>query len=270
MSRAKVFVASVSLWTLAACVPEKNVESAINTTDTLVATERAARTSTTIVAASSTATDTGVKSVSGAVPRVPADQKVGMRLVDTVETDHYYASRVEVTFAGRVDTIPGVLTFDMPVVASDRALHGPNIDMEEHYVGIYSYDPRTRVLSNMPLPDDASGWASEVKLSPDASHIAYVGGDSTGDRGIVRSWPAAAVVFTTMSAPQAPSDYSYNQVWWVSSDSVEFAWHIDLGRETKPAVPRFPFIAIYASLTARRFKADTLEKPPNFQAAAQR
>jgi hypothetical protein len=261
----------MSLWTLAACVAEKNVASALKATDTLVATEASARTSTTIVAASSTATDSGVKSVSGAEPRVSADQKVGMRLVDRIETDHYYASKVEVTFAGRVDTIPGVLTFDMPVVASDRVLHGPNINMDEHYVGIYFYDPRTRALSNIPLPNDASGWDSEVKLSPDASHIAYVGGgDSTGDRGIVRSWPAAAVVFTTMSAPQAPSDHSYNQVFWVNSDSVEFAWHTDLGRETKPTVPRFPFIAIYASLAARRFKADTLEKPPNFQAAAQR
>ena len=142
--------------------------------------------------------------------------------------------------------------------------------MDGVYAGIYSYNARSRALSRTPLPPDAARWDSEIKLSPDASHIAYIGGDSTGSQGIVRSWPAAAVVLTTMEAPQAPSDYSYNQVWWVNRDSVEFSWHTDLGRETKPTVPRFPFIAIYTSLPAKRFAVDTLEKQPNFRAEAER
>ena len=56
----------------------------------------------------------------------------------------------------------------------------------------------------------------------------------------------------------------------MNRDSVEFSWHTDLGRETKPTVPRFPFIAIYTSLPAKRFAVDTLEKQPNFRAEAER
>jgi hypothetical protein len=139
--------------------------------------------------------------------------------------------------------------------------------MAGEYEGIYSYDPRARTLSRTPLPPDAAGWSSEVKLSPDAAYIAYIAGDSTGWRGIVRSWPTTAVVFTTPSAPQAPSDYSFNQVWWVNRDSVEFSWHTDLGPQTKPSDPRFPFIAIYASLSGKRVRVDTLKEQPNFRAA---
>jgi hypothetical protein len=265
-SSGRLFAASVTACALVACIAEKKVASAIDATDTALAKPAAASTATTSPAATATiTTDTAAKPASAATV-ISNGQKIGLRLVDTTETENYYAYKVEVTFAGRVDTIPGVLTFYMPVVTSDGVLHGPIFTMDEHYAGIYSYGPRTRVLSDMPLPRDASGWDSEVKLSPDASHIAYIAdwGDSTGSRGIVRSWPAAAVVLTTMRAPQAPSDYSFNQVWWVSPDSVEFSWHTDVGPETKPPNPRFPFIAIFASLSGRRFTVDTLKDQPIF------
>jgi hypothetical protein len=66
------------------------------------------------------------------------------------------------------------------------------------------------------------------------------------------------------------SHHSYDQVWWVNLDSVEFSWHTDLGRDTKPSDPRFPFIAIYTSLPARRFTVDTLKEQPNFRTAGKR
>ena len=263
--RARLFVALTIVSALAACLTEKKVAPAIQTADTAVS-----------LVSDSTSGPAQIPAQNALqVPaqrpgQIPADSTVGIRLVDTTETEEYYAYKVEVTLAGRVDTIPGVLTFDIPVATSDGVLHGPLYTMDGNYAGIYSYDPRTRALSTIPLPRDAAGWASEVKLSPDASHIAYVGQDSTGSQGIVRTWPAAAVVLVTMKAPQAPSDHSYNQVWWVNLDSVEFSWHTDLGRETKPSDPRFPFIAIYTSLPARRFTVDTLKEQPNFRTAAKR
>jgi hypothetical protein len=51
---------------------------------------------------------------------------------------------------------------------------------------------------------------------------------------------------------------------------VEFSRHTDLGRDTKPSDPRFPFIAIYTSLPARRFTVDTLKEQPNFRTAGKR
>lgn len=263
-----MFVALMTVWTAAACIAEKKVASATSATDTAHTTATSTATASTTTTSTVT-TDTTGKPASDAT-LIATDQGIGLRLVDRTETEEYYAYKVEVTLAGRVDTIPGVLTFDIPVVTPDSVLHGPLYTMDENYAGIYSYDPRTRTLSKIPLPRDAAGWASEVKLSPDASHIAYIAGDSTGWQGIVRSWPAAAVVLATMKAPQAPSDHSYNQVWWVNRDSIEFSWHTDLGRETKATVPRFPFIAIYTSLAAKRFTVDTLEKPPNFRTPGER
>jgi len=236
----RVAPAFISVCTFAACVAEKKVASVTNVTDT------------------------ATKTVSGAA-QVPADQGLRLRLVDTTETEEYPAYKVEVMLAGKVDTIPGVLTFDIPVVTADGLLHGPIYAMNGQYDGIYTYNPRTRALSRTPLPVDAAGWASEVHLSPDAAHIAYIGGDSTGSQGIVRSWPATVVVLRTMNALQAPSDFSFNQVWWVNPDSVEFSWHTDVGRETKPPSPRFPFIEIYASLSASRFTVDTLNEQPIFR-----
>jgi hypothetical protein len=258
-----LFVALTIVGALAACLTEKKVAPAIQAADTAV---RVVSDSASGPARSPPQNPLQIPAQSPG--QIAGDSALGLRLVDATETEEYYAYKVEVTLAGSVDTIPGVLTFDLPVATSDGVVHGPVYTMDGDYAGIYSYNPRTRTVSTIPLPRDAAGWASEVKLSPDASHIAYIAGDSTGWQGIVRSWPAAAVVLTTMKAPQAPSDHSYNQVWWVNLDSVEFSWHTDLGRETKPTDPRFPFIAIYASLPAKRFTIDTLQTQPNFRTAS--
>lgn len=197
--------------------------------------------------------------------RVVGSQELGLRLVDTTETEQYPALKVEVTLAGRVDTIPGVLTFDLPGRSPDGVLHGPQYTLDGEYAGIYSYDPRNRAVSRTALPADAARWDSEVKLSPDATHLAYIGSDSTGSQGVVRTWPGAAVVLKTISAPQPGGDYSFNQVWWVNRDSVEFSWRFDLGPGYDP---RFRFIAVYISLPAKRFSVDTLMEQRNLRAAA--
>jgi hypothetical protein len=257
-----VALATVSI--LAACTSEKKLASTIQPTVTAakaVSSEIAVRDSTPTVAAP---IDTATKTNSDSAT-IRADQRMSVRLVDTTETEQYPALKVEVKLAGRVDTIPGVLTFDTPVITSDGALHGPNYTMDGVYSGIYSYDPRARDLSQIRLPADAARWDSEVKLSPDASHIAYIGGDSAGARGIVRSWPAAAIVLETMQAPTPPSDFSSDQVWWVNPDSVEFSWRADLGPKTTPPAPRFVFLAVYASLPAKRFTVDTLERQPRLR-----
>ena len=258
------FVAVVTVSILAACTSEKKPASAIQTTDTAakaVSSEIAATDSTPTVAA---AIDTATKIISDSAT-IRADQGMGVRLVDTTETEEYPAMKVEVKLAGRVDTIPGVLTLDTPVITPDGALQGPNYTKDGEYSGVYSYDPRTRALSQIRLPADAARWDSEVKLSPDASHIAYIGGDSAGARGIVRSWPAAAIVLKTMQAPTPASDFSFDQVWWVNPDSVEFSWRVDLGPKTQPPAPRFVFLAVYASLPAKRFTVDTLQGQPRFR-----
>ncbi len=270
-ARRLLFVASLSIGTASACISEKKVGAAISATDTTPSDTAATRAATRSIRATRAEIDTPPNYVVDTV-LIPTNQAIRIRLVDMTETEEFFAYKVEVRLAGRVDTIPGVLTFDLPVIAPDGLLRGPAYARDAHYAGLYAYDPGTRALSNIPLPSDAEGWASEVKLSPDGSHIAYIGGfgDSTGSQGIVRTWPEAKVVLMTMKAPQAPSDQSFDQVWWVNRDSVEFSWHTDLGPATKPSDPRFPFIAIYTSLRAKRFTVDTLTEQPNFRTAGRR
>jgi hypothetical protein len=264
----------VSISQLVACLSEKKLASTIETTGTtaktvgseiLASDSTPTATAAPVTAATVTAaTDTATKVVSDSA-QTPADNGVTVRLVDTTETEQYLALKVEVKFAGRLDTIPGVLTFDTPVITADGLLHGPNYARDGVYAGIYSYDPRRRALSQIRLPADAARWDSEVKLSPDASHIAYIGGDSAGARGIVRSWPTAAIVLKTRQAPTPASDYSFNQVWWASRDSVEFSWRVDLGPKKKPPEHRFAFVVVYAPLAARQFAVDTLFEQPRLR-----
>ena len=217
------------------------------------------------------ATSTPAAGDHGAVFGLPVDsqgtprESIGVRLVDTTETEEYSAYKIEVTLGGKIDTIPGVLTFDMPVITADGVLHGPIYTMDGEYRGIYSYEPRTRAISETPLPSDAARWDSEVKLSPDAAHIAYMGGDPTGEHGIIRTWPAAAVVLTTPSATGVPGDFSYNQVRWASRDSVAFSWRANVSPKTDGSELKIRFMRVYTSLSTRRFAVDTLQEQPNLR-----
>ena len=191
-----------------------------------------------------------------------AEAPIDVRLVDRTQTDEYDAYKVEVKIGGKIDTIPGVLTFDMPVTTADGVLHGPIYTMDGEYRGIYSYEPRTRAISEIALPPDAARWDSEVKLSPDGAHIAYMGGDSTGEHGIIRTWPAVAIVLKTPSASGVPGDYSFNQVRWATRDSVAFSWRANVSPKIDGSELKIGFVRVYTSLSTRRFAVDTLQKQP--------
>lgn len=190
-------------------------------------------------------------------------ESVSVRLVDTTATEEYSALKVEVRTPGRIDTIVGVLTFDRPVITADGLLHGPTYTMDGDYRGIYTYNTRSRQVSHAPLPDDAMRWDSEVKLSPDGTHIAYLGSDSAGSRGIVRTWPAGIIVLSTKSAPPPASDFSFNAVRWENPDSVKFSWRIarysaiNEGRYEGTA-----FVLTGGSLTKGPSVLDTLDHQP--------
>lgn len=210
----------------------------------------------------SSSTENATPNAVVSVRAYPPDS-VSASLVDTTETEQYRAFKVEVTSPRGVDTIPDVLTFDPPVVTPDGLLHGPTYTTGGDYRSIYSYNPRTRELSHEPLPEDARRWDSEVKLSSDATHIAYVGYDSTGSLGIVRSWPAAKIVLTTKSAPQPGGDYSFNAVWWETADSVEFSWRIDLHKTINDGrLEATAFVLTGGSLSKGPSPLDTLEQQP--------
>lgn len=190
-------------------------------------------------------------------------ESVSVSLVDSTETEQYSALKVEVASPGRIDTVPDVLTFDRPVITPDGLLRGPTYTMGGDYRSIYSYNTRSREVSHEPLPEDAKRWDSEVKLSPDATHIAYIAYDSAGSRGIVRTWPAGKIVITTKSAPQPAGDYSFNGVWWENPDSVEFSWRIDLHKTINERRDEATaFVLTGASLSKGASPLDTLAQQP--------
>lgn len=190
---------------------------------------------------------------------------VSVRLVDSTQTEQYIAVKVEVTSPGRVDTIPGVLTFDLPSRTIDGVLHGPIYTFEGEYDGIYSYHPITRAFTRRALPDEVK-WDSEVKLSPDAKHVAYIAGGPGGGRGKVLTWPGGEPVLETIAAPSPAGDFSFSQVAWATPDSVQFSWDVDFGNTAREN-GQFAFIAVYGSLRAKRQKTDTLREQPDFRRA---
>lgn len=193
----------------------------------------------------------------GGAPTPWPRESVSVSLVDTTETEEYRALKVEVTSPGGIDTIPDVLTFDRPVITRDGLLHGPTYTMDGDYRSIYTYNTRSRQVSHAPLPEDAMRWDSEVKLSPDGTHIAYIGSDSAGSRGIVRTWPTGSIVLGTKSAPQPGSDYSFNGVRWENPDSVEFSWRIVVRNYESMA-----FVRTGGSLSKGPSPLDTLDHQP--------
>ena len=155
------------------------------------------------------------------------------RLVDSVEFSNEligtdYLRRVEVRTLDGVDTLPGVLTIQPPIVA-DSAVYGLSY-VENRVSGAFRYSPSTGV-ENLPLPDDLFPF-STPRLSPDARHLAYLAMDSAGlGYATVVSWPSLAVVYRGPGVRLLETDAGVDQITWLDAGRfrIELALTVQTG-----------------------------------------
>jgi hypothetical protein len=205
--------------------------------------------------ASATAIDTSPK------PSVTASL-IDPTEVET-EVDSHTEARVEVTTPVRTDTIPGIVAETPPGVTPDGVVYGITVTHDGDLGKAFSYDSKTRELSFMPLPGDVRKWDSKFTISPDGRHVAYLGGDSAGSAGFVRTWPAMTLVARTPSAPAWASDYNLDQVRWTSANQFELFFRFPAGVDsTNHMIARF--IVARGDVRTRRIVVDTSATIPQW------
>ena len=122
----------------------------------------------------------------------------GVALVDSVPVEDGPSfgvlRRVEVLLGARHDTVPGVLTFDLPGVLADTAVVGFAYD-QDSVTGVFVYAPERRQVTRRavapPLADFDPTYAAPT-FAPDGRSFLYIAGDSDQDsvRPTLRTWPA--------------------------------------------------------------------------------
>lgn len=154
------------------------------------------------------------------------------RLVDSVEFSNEligtdYLHRVEVRTYEGVDTLPGLLTVQPPIV-TDSAVHG--LSYEQNRVsGAFRYSPPSE-LEIRQLPNDLFPY-SAPRLSPDARHLAYLAMDSAGlGYATVVSWPSRAVVYRGPGVRLLETDAGVDQIAWL--DTARFRIELALTVQT--------------------------------------
>ncbi len=201
-----------------------------------------------------------------------ARARTAVRLVDSARTgdelgmDDVVSYRVEVAAAGRRDTLAGVRVQRAPVSAPDGAVHGVAVGPEGQAAGTFRYDPANRRLTRTPAPADASPFFSELTLSPDARHIAYVAQESglvVRLWGVVRAWPDGRVVARAEPAPGYPSDVNYSRVRWTGPDTYEVVYRVDERPGRDPALAAGPWIRMRGSTRGGAPAVDTLAAEPS-------
>lgn len=186
-----------------------------------------------------------------------------VQLVDSVawenEADGGTLRRVEVRDGARVDTVPGVLTTDLPVRVGGSRLLG--FAYQEGGISeAFEYDLGTRIVKRDSLPGDLNPFFSAPAFSPDGRHLAYVviPGDETG-YAVVRTWHGRELVWRSAAVRVPATDAAGGtQVRWLSPDTAEVI--IETGYSTDEA-----WYHVVGSVSRRAVvSADTLRERPRW------
>lgn len=183
-----------------------------------------------------------------------------VQLVDSVawenEMDSGALHRVEVRTGTRVDTIPGVLTAELPLVLGGSRVLGFGY-REGDVVDAFEYDARRRRVAHRELPGDLNAFSTPV-FSPDGLHVAYLvaPGDGTGF-AIARTWPGKAEVWRgNPIAIPATDACCVSRVRWLSPDEAEVYIESDPGDEPV-------WLRVRGSIRQKSVVAtDTMPAPP--------
>ena len=101
--------------------------------------------------------------------------------------------RVIVATSDGTDTVPGVLTAQLPVRSGDTSVVGFRYE-QDRVLGTFRYTPASRTVRTDSLPGDLLTY-STPRFAPSGRRLAYIGRDSAGrGYGVVVAWPARRVL----------------------------------------------------------------------------
>ncbi len=162
-----------------------------------------------------------------------AVQAVIVALGDSVPYENDMTSgvlhRVVVRVGPRTDTIPGVLTAQLPVAVGDAVVYGLRSE-DERVLGPFAYDVRARRLRVLPTPPD---WVPHAapQLAPDGRHVAYLAQAPSGaGHAAVARLADGHVVLRGPAATMRETDAGVDVVGW--TDAQRFEVRIDLSAAT--------------------------------------
>ncbi|HEV7837056.1 MAG TPA: hypothetical protein VGO75_03245 [Gemmatimonadaceae bacterium] len=187
-------------------------------------------------------------------------------LIDSKEVEDMAGSShteagVEVWIGMKADTIPNLIVAKAPGVTRDGVVYGVGITSDGLLGKAYQYDAKTRQLSFVPLPKDVNEWNSDITVSPDGQHVAYIGNDSAGIFGIVRDWPSMTLVARTPPVKPYPSDYYTDQAHWIDTARFEFFIRTPGGADsTNHMISKF--VVARGDVRTRSMTVDTLAARP--------
>jgi hypothetical protein len=196
---------------------------------------------------------------------VVEESSVTAGLIDSKEVEEMTSShteaRVEVWTGQKADTIPNLVVAKPPGVTRDGVVYGVSITSDGTVGKAYQYDAKTRQLSFVPLPKDVNEWNSDITVSPDGRHVAYIGRESAGIFGIVRDWPGMKLVARTPPVPPYPSDYYTDTAQWIDAARFEFFIRIEAGVDsTNHMISNF--VVARGDVRTRSMTIDTLATRP--------
>jgi hypothetical protein len=198
---------------------------------------------------------------------VVEESAVTAGLIDSKEVEEMTSShteaKVEVWTGQKADTIPNLVVAKAPGVTRAGVVYGVAITSDGTVGKAYQYDAKTRQLSFVPLPKDVSEWNSDITVSPDGRHVAYIGNDSAGIFGVVRDWPGMTLVLRTAPVKPYPSDYYTDQANWIDTARFEFSIRTPGGVDsTNNMISKF--VVARGDVRTRRMTVDTLAARPEF------
>ncbi len=168
--------------------------------------------------------------------------------------------RVEVQGATSRDTIAGVRVATPPGVSAAGKVHLIGYDGNGNLPDdARVYDPLTRALTECALPVEIEVGSQYASVSPDARHVAYIGGyDGVAQNfGIVRRWSDNALVVKTAPEPSHTSDeLDYNGARWLDANHAEFVYRSGRAKSL--------WIHATVSVNDRKVTLDSLSSRPSW------
>lgn len=130
-----------------------------------------------------------------------------------------YLHRVSISTADGTDTLPDVLTAQVPVLVGDSSVHGLLYE-QDRVIGGFRYTPQGGVQRRR-LPSDLYEY-STPRISPDGRYLAYFGRDSAGlGYAAVARFPDGETVYTGPRVRLLETDVPVSGVSWTDSSHFE-------------------------------------------------